>query len=72
MKIDQITREHGSDFSAVLICEHCFNRQDLTTGYHDNHYHAKVIPAITCERCLKNRAGEVPAVPNPKGMVAVL
>ena len=57
MKIDKITSEHGNDFYADMICEHCGHTAKLTTGYHDNKYHTKVIPAMLCDSCGKNRAG---------------
>lgn len=59
MKIKEITSEHRNDFSATMECEHCGRTQKLTTGYHDNYYHTRVIPAMNCNWCGKNRAGEV-------------
>lgn len=59
MKIDKMLSESGNDFTAMLICEHCNNKQEVKTGYHDNYYHTKVMPAITCKVCGMNRAGEV-------------
>lgn len=59
MKIAEITSEYNNDFTAVLECEHCGHRQELSSGYHDNYYHTKVIPGIACQRCGKNRAGDV-------------
>jgi hypothetical protein len=58
MKIQAITFEMGNDFHAELICEHCGYTQRLTTGYHDNYFHTKVIPTISCRRCGLNRSGE--------------
>lgn len=57
MKIDRMISESGNDFSATLVCEHCGSRQELTTGYHDNYYHTRVLPAIACRACGKNREG---------------
>ena len=71
MKIQKITFESGNDFKAVLECEHCGQTQPLGTGYHDNFYHTKVIPAITCKSCGRNRAGEVPSRKNDDGTVPV-
>ena len=68
MKILGITDESQNDFSATLICEHCGNKHELQSGYHDNHYHTKVIPEITCKTCGMNRAGEIPEKSNDNGM----
>jgi len=58
MKIAKMLNEYRNDFSAIMECEHCGNTQELITGYHDNFYHTKVIPAMYCKKCNKNRAGE--------------
>lgn len=71
MKIKNFLSESGRDFSAILICEHCHNEYELKTGYHDKHYHTKVIPAITCKTCGMNRAGEVPEQSNDGGTFPV-
>ena len=71
MKIKKITSEHRNDFSAVIECEHCGGTAKLTSGYHDNYYHAHVIPAMTCQACGKNRAGETPAERNDNGTAHV-
>ncbi len=57
MRIDKITYRAGRDFRATLVCEHCDNKQELTTGYDDANYHDNVLPAITCTKCGKNRDG---------------
>lgn len=59
MKIKEIITEHGNDFTADLICEHCAYVQKLTSGYHDNFYHTQVVPGMHCKACGKNRAGEL-------------
>lgn len=59
MKVDEYTFAMGNDFSAIMECEHCGGKQKLTSGYHDGFYHNQVIPAMKCDRCGKNRAGEV-------------
>lgn len=59
MKIRQITSQYRNDFSAVMECEHCGATQELTSGYDDDFYHDRVIPAMVCNACKKNRAGEV-------------
>lgn len=58
----------GRDFDATMQCEHCGHTQEITTGYEDQNYHARVIPAMTCEGCGKNRAGFVPIQANHTGM----
>ena len=42
----------------MMECEHCESTQKLTTGYDDAYYHGRVIPAMACNACKKNRAGE--------------
>lgn len=59
MKIKQLLQEHRNDFSALMECEHCGAVQMNGAGYHDNHYHTRVIPAMHCATCFKNRAGEI-------------
>lgn len=59
MKIATMLSEHGNDFSALMKCEHCGHTRTLTSGYHDNHYHRRVIPAMRCASCGKNRVGEL-------------
>ena len=59
MKIAKILDEYRNDFSADMECEHCGHIAKLTTGYHDNFYHRRVIPAMSCKACGKNRAGEL-------------
>jgi hypothetical protein len=58
MKIKAILTEHRNDFTATLECEHCGAVQPLKTGYHDTYYHTRVIPALFCQTCHKNRAGQ--------------
>lgn len=57
MKIQKITFECGNDFSAIMQCEHCGNTQSNSSGYHDNHYHTQVIPALHCAACGLDRHG---------------
>lgn len=61
----------GNDFSALMECEHCGNIQKLSSGYEDSYYHDRVIPAMTCKKCGKNRAGELPVVKNDSGLISV-
>ena len=58
MKIAKILSEHGNDFSAMMECEHCGHTAKITNGYHDDFYHARVVPAMSCKACGKNSAGE--------------
>ena len=71
MKIDHIISELGNDFMALMQCEYCGHTQKLSSGYHDNFYHTRVIPAMTCQKCGKNRAGEVPETKNDHGTAHV-
>jgi len=59
MFIQKITFEMGRDFHAVMACEHCNGTQDMKHGYDDMHFHSKVIPAMCCKACGKNRDGVV-------------
>lgn len=67
MFIKQIISSHRYDFSAVMECEHCGHQQVITTGYDDANYHNNVIPKMTCAKCMKDRAGCIPAEPNEVG-----
>lgn len=58
MKIDKMTFEMGRDFKAIMVCEHCGEKQENKTGYHDTYYHTEVIPGMFCNACGKNRSGE--------------
>ena len=58
MKIQKIIFEMGSDFHAIMECEHCGSTQENKSGYHDNYYHVEVIPGMFCEKCGKNRLGD--------------
>lgn len=71
MKIKEILNHHRNDFTATMECEHCGHVQKLTTGYNDAYYHDRVIPAMTCGGCGKNRAGEVPAERNDSALLNV-
>lgn len=51
MKIKEILAQHRRDFSAILVCENCGKQEKLTSGYDDDYYHQKVIPAMTCNYC---------------------
>ena len=71
MKIKKITYSSGRDFSAVMICEHCENEQEIKTGYDDGNYHNNVIPTMTCLECDRDRSGYIPKNPNPSGGLSV-
>lgn len=59
MKIERITSRHMNDFWANMICEHCGHNQKIDGAYNDSYYHNHVIPAIKCNSCGKNRAGDL-------------
>jgi len=71
MFISKILSQHGRDFTALIVCEHCATHAKLDTGYNDAYYHDHVLPAITCGTCGKNRAGVVPAQANDSGLCHV-
>lgn len=58
MNIKEITFQHGNDFSAIMVCEHCGTTGLMRNGYHDAHFHNNVIPNINCPTCDRNRYGE--------------
>lgn len=58
MKIKGMTFEHRNDFAAAFVCEHCGHEQNLS-GYHDNHFHTKVIPELFCPKCGLDRMGKM-------------
>ena len=51
MKIKKITSQHRRDFSADMKCEFCGHEEKLSSGYDDDFYHQKVIPAQKCGSC---------------------
>lgn len=61
MKIKQVVSTYRNDFRAIMECEHCGHEHNNNAGYNDHYYHFQVIPAMHCEECKKNRAGEVKA-----------
>jgi len=68
MRIKEYRSIGGRDFHATMECEHCGGTQEIKTGYNDAYYHQHVIPAMTCEACGRNRAGEIPAESNAHGL----
>ncbi|AUZ95536.1 hypothetical protein [Salmonella phage PMBT28] len=58
MNIKEITSQHGNDFTAVMVCEHCGTTGVLKNGYHDAFFHNHVIPNINCPTCDRNHYGE--------------
>lgn len=68
MKIETVISTHGYDFSAIVVCEHCGHTARLTTGYNDRHYHERVLPAMRCVVCNKDRSGA--AVHTDSGVTA--
>ena len=67
----EITSEHGRDFSATLVCEHCKATQPLMAGYNDTFFHTQVVPSIKCRTCgvdsLKRSKGQNPGVGGHEG-----
>lgn len=51
MYIYEMIDKHRNDFRAIMKCEHCNHNQNLSTGYDDEYYHNKVIPAMKCSSC---------------------
>ena len=49
MKIKKITQQYRRDFQAIYEC-HCGHTQ-TGSGYDDEYFHNKVIPAMKCEKC---------------------
>ena len=47
--------QHRRDFTAIIECEGCGNKQDLKRGYDDRNYHDNVIPNMACGACGKSR-----------------
>lgn len=58
MKIKQYLSSRGNDFTAKLVCESCGTTGVLKNGYHDAHFHNRVIPNINCPTCDRNHYGE--------------
>ena len=52
----QVTNDHSRN-KRHQTERHCGHEGKLTSGYHDGHYHANVIPAMRCEECGKDREG---------------
>ena len=52
MKIQKILHQHRRDFTAIYECEHC-KEAEKGSGYDDNNFHQKVIPAMICKNCGK-------------------
>lgn len=59
MKIKKMLAQHNYDYTAEMECEHCGHTAIDKYGYNDANYHARVIPAMRCKECGKNRAGEL-------------
>lgn len=59
MKIKKITWQMGNDYSADMECEHCGRIGRDESGYMDNFYMTRVIPAMHCKGCGRNRAGNL-------------
>lgn len=57
MKIKTIVSQHRRDFTAIYLCQHC-GFEETRSGYDDEHFHSRVIPAMPCDSCGKT-GGEV-------------
>jgi len=53
VRIKEITSQSRRDFTAILVCEHCEELENLNTGYDDAYYHSNVIPSMVCKKCGK-------------------
>lgn len=58
MKLIEVLWQNRNDFNGVLECEFCGEFQSLESGYHDDKFHFKVIPAIQCISC-NRRTNEI-------------
>jgi hypothetical protein len=58
VKILKILSQHRNDFVADMECEHCGDVWRNNCGYLDNNYFVNVIPAMHCQKCGKNSAGQ--------------
>jgi len=54
MKIIEITSQHRRDFYAIVECENCGAKREIS-GYDDRNYHDNVIPKMACDKCGKTR-----------------
>lgn len=66
MKIKNIIEQVRRDFSATLVCEFCYQEQNLSSGYDDRYYHDNVIPGIKCKSCGEStisKGGNIDFVP---------
>lgn len=59
MRIERIKSQHRNDYTADMVCEHCGHKQVDLYGYMDANYMGRVIPAMYCGGCGKNRAGDL-------------
>jgi DNA-directed RNA polymerase subunit RPC12/RpoP len=55
MRIKKYTVDDGENFKAIMECEHCGHKQELTYGRHDHDFHLRVIPGLKCGNCGKTR-----------------
>ena len=61
MKIDKLLSQNRRDFTAIYVCEHC-GATKTQSGYDDDRFHAKIIPAMLCETCGKAAPGNYRAL----------
>ena len=52
MKIKTIKSQSRRDFTAIYVCEHC-GHEKQGSGYDDDNFHRKVVPAMKCDKCGK-------------------
>jgi len=52
MRIKETLRQSRRDFKAIYECEHCGATKEQS-GYDDQYFHQKVIPAMKCPDCGK-------------------
>ena len=57
MKLVEILWQHRYDYKGRMECEHCGGFALDESGYNDGNYHDRVIPAMLCPHCGKNRDG---------------
>lgn len=59
MKIKEVLWKSRFDFGAIMECEHCGHEAKNEYGYDDHFYHTRVIPAMRCKECGKDRSGNL-------------
>lgn len=57
MEIKRILWQNRRDFRAIFECEHCGIEVEKS-GYDDEYFHQKVIPAMKCPKCNKKASDD--------------